>query len=122
MASQLEQAIEEFRAAQREHAHAPRDPFVAESLRRARQRLDAEAAATLRGFPFSVYPVTPERHFAVREAALLREGRRVRGQTLCGAPSGYPPRGNPAPCTECLRVAERYLVHGPPPLELDLGL
>ena len=94
--------------------------MAAERLRRARQVLDGEARGLLRRLPFPIYPVTPDHHLAVREEIQLREGRRVRGQTLCGARSGYPPKGRPAPCPDCLLVAERYLVEGPPPLELKL--
>lgn len=118
MTSLLRQAIEEFRKAQREHAHDLHDPGRAEALRLARLNLDGHAARITRALPFSVYPVTPQAHLAVREDAELHDGRRVKGQTLCGAPSGYPPRGHPAPCTACLIAAERYLSEGPPPLEL----
>jgi hypothetical protein len=122
MPTQLRQAIDDFRRAQREHAHDVHDPGTAEALRRARQRLDHEARDMLRRLPFGVYPVTQQGHLAVRREVELREGRRFRGQTLCGATSGNPPRGHPAPCSACLLVAERYLTDGPPPLELDLRL
>lgn len=118
----LKKAIESFRRAQKEHARNVHDPQCAEALRRARQTLEQEAAPLLHRLPFRVIPATQERHFAVREDVDLWEGRRVKGQTLCGAPSGRPPFGHPAPCTHCLLIAERYLVEGPPPLELDLGL
>jgi hypothetical protein len=120
MPTQLRQAIDDFRHAQREHARDVHDPGTADALRRARQRLDHEARDVLRRLPFGVYPVTQQGHFAVRREVELREGRRHRGQTLCGATSGNPPRGHPAPCPACLLAAERYLVEGPPPLELDL--
>ena len=116
----LRQAIEHFKQAQREHAVDVHDPERAEALRVARQQLDEHAARTLRRLPFAVYPVTPQAHYAVRDEVELREGRRHRGQTLCGAQSGYPPRGHPAPCASCLLIAERFLVEGPPPLELQL--
>lgn len=122
MPSELRSAIEEFKHAQKEHARDVHDPERADALRRARLRLDLAAADLLRRVPFHVYPVTPECHYAVKEEVVLREGTRRRAQTLCGAPSGYPPRGRPAPCPACLLAAERYLVEGPPPLELDLGL
>lgn len=122
VASPLRQAIERFRQAQREHERDLREPLAAERLRRARQLLDGEAHALLRRLPFPVYPVTPDHHLAVREEVLLHDGRRARGQTLCGARSGYPPKGKPAPCADCLLSAERFLVEGPAPLELDLGL
>lgn len=120
--SSLRTAIEEFRRAQKEHARDLHDPLGAEALRQARQALEHEATRVLRGLPFRVVPATQERHFAVREEVELREGRRFKGQTLCGAPSGRPPFGHPAPCPDCLLVAERYLRDGPPPLELELGL
>ncbi len=120
MATVLRQVIDEFRRAQREHGQDIHDPVRAESLRLARQQLDEHAHRILRRLPFGVYPVTAHSHFAVREEIELPDGRRYRGQTLCGAPSGYPPRGHPAPCTHCLLVAERYLLEGPPPLELPL--
>jgi hypothetical protein len=116
----LRDAIEQFRRAQREHGEDVHDPQRAEALRVARQQLDEHAQRTLRRLPFGVYPVTPNAHYAVRREVELREGRRFRGQTLCGAASGYPPRGHPAPCANCLLVAERYLIDGPPPLELAL--
>lgn len=122
MSSRLRQVIEQFRTAQRQHARDLRDPALAEALRAARQALDAEAKLLLHRLPFSVYPATPQCHFAVREPVQLREGRRFRGHTLCGAPGGTPPRGHPAPCTACLLVAERYLTDGPPDLELELGI
>ena len=118
--TQLRQAIEQCKQAQRHHAVDVHDVERAEALRRAREQLEEHADRTLRRLPFGVYPVTSERHYAVREEVELREGRRVRGQTLCGATSGYPPRGHPAPCAECLLVAERYLLDGGPPLELGL--
>ena len=118
MATALRQAIEQFRQAQREHGEDIRDPVRAESLRLARKQLDEHARGVLQRLPFTVYPVTPDAHLAVREEVQLPEGWRYRGQTLCGARSGYPPRGRPAPCTDCLLVAERYLLEGPPPLEL----
>ena len=120
MGTALRQAIEQFKQAQREHAQDVHDVERAEALRLARQQLDEHAQRTLRRLPFPVYPVTPQAHYAVRQEVELREGRRVRGQTLCGAQSGYPPRGHPAPCTHCLLVAERYLIEGPPELELAL--
>ncbi|MBW3629596.1 MAG: hypothetical protein KY464_09880 [Gemmatimonadetes bacterium] len=116
----LRQAIERFKQAQRHHGLDVHDVERAEGLRQARQQLEAHADRTLRRLPFGVYPVTSERHYAVREEVELRGGRRVRGQTLCGGTSGYPPRGHPAPCADCLLVAERYLLEGGPPLELDL--
>lgn len=118
----LKKAIEEFRTAQKEHARDVHDPERAEALKQARQALENETASLLQRLPFRVIPATQERHLAVRESVELREGRRVKGQTLCGAPSGRPPFGHPAPCTSCLLIAEHYLLEGPPPLELDLGL
>ena len=120
MASSLRQAIEGFRQAQRERQKDVHDPARAAALRTARQELEQQLQLLLKRLPFSAYPVTPERHFAVREEVLLLEGPRRPGQTLCGAPSGHPPRGHPAPCTDCLLVAERFLIQGPPPLELGL--
>lgn len=120
MQTPLKRSIEEFRRAQRERERDVHDPELAAALRLARQQLDQQARATLQRLPFGVYPVTPEHHYAVREEVELREGRRHRGQTLCGAGSGHPPRGHPAPCAACLLVAERYLLEGPPPLELPL--
>jgi hypothetical protein len=120
MTTPLRQAMEEFRRAQREHARDVHDRERAEALRLARVRLEQQAGAALRRLPFGVYPVTPERHFAVRRDVELREGHRYRAQTLCGAPSGSPTRGQPAPCLACLHVAERFLLEGPPPLELGL--
>lgn len=122
MATALRQAIEQFREAQRERSRAVHDQARAEALLHARQQLDQQTRQLLGRLPFGVRPVTPECHFAVREEVHLREGRRRPGQTLCGAPSGYPPRGRPAPCTACLLVAEHYLLEGPPPLELELGV
>jgi hypothetical protein len=116
----LRQAIEHFKQAQREHALDVHDAERAEALRVARQQLDDHARRTLRRLPFAVYPVTPQAHYAVRAEVELREGRRRPGQTLCGAQSGYPPRGHPAPCAACLLIAERYLIEGGPPLELAL--
>ena len=118
----LKKAVEDFRRAQKEHARDVRDPELAEALKQARQSMEGEAATLLQRLPFRVIPATQERHFAVREDVELRQGRRVKGQTLCGAPSGRPPFGHPAPCTHCLQSAEHYLLEGPPPLELDLGL
>jgi hypothetical protein len=120
MATALRQAIEQFKRAQREHGQDVHDSERADTLRVARQQLDEVAARTLRRLPFAVYPVTPNAHYAVRQEVELRDGRRYRGQTLCGAASGYPPRGHPAPCADCLLVAERYLLEGGPPLELPL--
>lgn len=116
----LRKAIERFRTAQKEHARDVHDAARAEALKEARHVLEDEAASLFRRLPFRVVPATQERHFAVREEVILLEGRRVKGQTLCGAPSGRPPYGHPAPCIDCLLVAERYLLEGPPPLELDL--
>lgn len=116
----LRRAVEEFRRAQKEHAKDVHDPARAEALKGARAVLEDETTALFRRLPFRVVPATQERHFALREEVLLREGKRVPGQTLCGAPSGRPPYGHPAPCLDCLLVAERYLLDGPPPLELDL--
>lgn len=118
----LRRAIEAFRDAQRERQQDVHDAQRAENLRRARAELDAEAAELLGRLPFRVRMVTEQGHLAVAEAVALREGKRAAGQTLCGAPSGRHPFGHPARCPECLLVAERYLVHGPPPLELELGL
>lgn len=120
MATALRQVIEHFREAQREHARDLHDAGRAEALRLARRALDEHAQQLLRRLPFSVYPVTSQGHLAVRAEVELRDGRRYRGQTLCGARSGYPPRGHPAPCADCLLTAERYLIEGPPPLELPL--
>lgn len=122
MPTPLRASIDQFKQAQREHARDMHDRESAEALRQARQQLDAEARAALRRLPFGVYPATPDCHYAVKEEVLLAEGRRRRGQTLCGAPGGHPPRGHPAPCLDCLRVADRFLTEGPPPLELELGL
>ncbi len=116
----LRKSIEEFRRAQKEHAQDVHNAERAEALREARQALEHETASLLRRLPFRLVLATRERHFAVREELLLREGRRAAGQTLCGAPSGRPPYGHPAPCPDCLLVAERYLREGPPPLELEL--
>ena len=118
----LKRAVDEVRRAQKEHARDVHDPERVEALRQARQVLEHETESLLHRLPFRVIPATQERHYAVRENVELREGRRVKGQTLCGAPSGRPPVGHPAPCASCLLVAERYLLVGPPPLELDLGL
>ena len=119
MATLLKQAIDQFRTAQREHGRDVHDASRAEALLQARKHLDEHAFRTIRRLPFAVYPVTPQSHFAVREEVQLPDGHRYRGQTLCGAPSGFPPRGHPAPCTNCLLVAENYLLEGPPPLELS---
>ena len=120
MVSALRQVIEEFREAQREHSRDLHDAARAETLRLARRALDDHAHQLLRRLPFPVYPVTPQGHLAVRSEVELRDGHRFRGQTLCGAASGHPPRGRPAPCPNCLLAAERYLLEGPPPLELPL--
>lgn len=120
MATALRQVIEQFRQAQREHGRDVHDLERAEALRLARRTLDEHAGRIIRRLPFPVYPVTSQGHLAVRVEVELRDGRRYRGQTLCGAPSGYPPRGHPAPCANCLLAAERYLLEGPPPLELAL--
>jgi hypothetical protein len=118
MPTALREVIEQFKRAQRDHGHDVHDRERVDALRLARQQLDEHARRTVRRLPFTVYPVTPSAHLAVREEVELPDGRRYRGQTLCGAASGYPPRGQPAPCTACLLVAERYLIEGPPPLEL----
>jgi hypothetical protein len=120
MATALSHAIEQFKRAQRDHGQDVHDRDRAEALRLARRHLDEHAQRTMRRLPFPVYPVTPSAHLAVRREVELPDGRRYRGQTLCGAASGYPPRGRPAPCPNCLLVAERYLLEGPPPLQLPL--
>jgi hypothetical protein len=120
--SPLRQAIDAFRQAQREHARDVHDAEHAAALRHARLELDRRTRELLGRLPFQAWFATAEAHLAVKGEVLLREGRRVRGQTLCGAPSGRPPPGRPAPCPACLLVAERYLVEGPPPLELELGI
>lgn len=120
--SPLRRAIEEFRDAQKQHRVDVHDPLRAEALRRARVELDARVQELLERLPLSVYLVTEHAHLATRQDVQLREGRRLRGQTLCGAASGRHSFGHPAPCPACLLVAERYLVEGPPDLELELGL
>lgn len=120
--SSLRRAIDAFRLARREHRVDVHDAARAEALRLARVELDARVHDLLERLPFAVYLVTEHAHYATRQEVLLREGRRHRGQTLCGADSGRPAHGHPAPCTACLLVAERYLVEGPPDLELELGL
>lgn len=122
MTSTLRRVIETFQQAQEEHGKDRHDPLKAEALRQARVKLDATAGAMLRRLPFRVRIVGAGGHMVVGEEVLLREGRRMRGQTLCGAPPGRLLRGHPAPCGSCLRTADRYLTDGPPPLELELGL
>lgn len=104
------------------------NPDKAAALVAARAAFDQAVDAVLPRLPYrarKVGDLRPGRdgghvHLAVGGEITIAGWHRVRGQTLCGVPTGRPAAERPVTCTACLRLVDRHVDLEADPPELPL--
>lgn len=119
------EAFERASEARRRDVHGADGAAALTAARAALERALAEVLARVPYRARRVGDLRPGRdgghvHLAVQHDAALPDWRRVRGQTLCGAPTGRPAPERPVSCAACIRLLDRHVDQEPSPPELGL--